>query len=131
MQLGGGADTAITGYGRKIRRQRVTRSDRQIMLIGGAAAGLAAVFRAPFSGLIFVLEMPFRDDLAHEALLPSLISSVVAYATLVAILGSEPLFAFNTTLQFHDIDLVWAALLGLNFRNRFADGRVARRDREC
>jgi chloride channel protein, CIC family len=50
----------------KIRRQRVTRSDRQIMLISGAAAGLAAVFRAPFTGLIFALEMPFRDDLAHE-----------------------------------------------------------------
>ena len=97
----------------KIRRQGVARSDRQIMLISGAAAGLAAVFRAPFTGLIFALEMPFRDDLAHEALLPSLISSVVAYATLVAILGSEPLFAFNRTLQFHDIDLVWAALLGL------------------
>jgi len=65
------------------------------------------------TGLIFAIEMPFRDDLAHEALVPSLISSVVAYSTLVAILGSEPLFAFNRTLQFHDIDLVWAALLGL------------------
>jgi CIC family chloride channel protein len=51
--------------------------------------------------------------LAHEALVPSLISSVVAYATLVAILGSEPLFAFGRTLKFQDIDLAWAALLGL------------------
>jgi CIC family chloride channel protein len=94
-------------------RHHVTPSDRQVMLISGAAAGLAAVFRAPLTGLIFALEMPFRDDLAHEALLPSLISSVVAYSTLVAILGSEPLFAFNRTLQFHDLDLAWAALLGL------------------
>jgi CIC family chloride channel protein len=57
--------------------------------------------------------MPFRDDLAHEALVPSLISSVVAYSTLVAILGSEPLFAFSRSLKFQDIDLAWAALLGL------------------
>jgi chloride channel protein, CIC family len=97
----------------KVRGRNVSRSDRQVMLISGAAAGLGAVFRAPLTGLIFGLEMPFRDDLAHEALLPSLISSVVAYSTLVAFLGSEPLFAFNRTLQFHDIDLVWAALLGL------------------
>jgi chloride channel protein, CIC family len=98
--------TKLRGYG-------VNRADRQVMLISGAGAGLAAVFRAPLTGLVFALEMPFRDDLAHEALLPSLISSVVAYSTLVAILGSEPLFAFNRTIKFHDIDLVWAALLGL------------------
>jgi chloride channel protein, CIC family len=97
----------------KLRGHNVNRADRQVMLISGAAAGLAAVFRAPLTGLIFALEMPFRDDLAHEALVPSLISSVVAYSTLVAILGSEPLFAFSRTLQFQDIDLAWAALLGL------------------
>jgi CIC family chloride channel protein len=96
-----------------LRGHALSRADRQIMLISGAAAGLAAVFRAPLTGLIFALEMPFHDDLAHEALLPALISSVVAYSTLVAILGSEPLFAFDQTLRFHDIDLVWAALLGL------------------
>jgi chloride channel protein, CIC family len=97
----------------KIRGHDVSQSDRKVMLISGAAAGLAAVFRAPLTGLIFALEMPFRDDLAHEALLPSLISSVVAYSTLVAFVGPEPLFHFNRTLKFDDIDLVWAALLGL------------------
>ena len=61
--------------------------DRRIMLISGAAAGMAAVFRAPLTGLIFALEMPYKDDLAHEALLPSLIASVVSYAVLVAVHG--------------------------------------------
>ena len=97
----------------KLRGQHLKLADHQLMLISGAAAGLAAVFRAPLTGLIFALEMPFRDDLAHEALLPSLISSVVAYSTVVAILGSEPLFAFSRTIKFENIDLVWAALLGL------------------
>jgi CIC family chloride channel protein len=97
----------------KLSGNIVNWADRQVMLMSGAAAGLAAVFRAPFTGLIFALEIPFRDDLAHEALVPSLISSVVAYSTLVAILGSEPLFAFSRTLKFQDIDLAWAALLGL------------------
>ncbi|HVU44609.1 MAG TPA: chloride channel protein, partial [Terracidiphilus sp.] len=49
--------------------------DRRIMLICGAAAGMSAVFRAPLTGIVFSLEMPYKDDLAHEALLPSLIAS--------------------------------------------------------
>ena len=100
--------------------------DRRIMLISGAAAGMAAVFRAPLTGLIFALEMPYKDDLAHEALLPSLIASVVAYAVLVAFMGTAPLFAFGGVTPFSDTDLLWSALLGvicgfvaMNFANGF------------
>src|SRR5262249_54309013 len=87
--------------------------DRRIMLISGAAAGMASVFRAPLTGLVFALEMPYKDDLAHEALLPSLIASVVAYATLVAFVGAEPLFGFVGQARFAAVDLAWSALLGL------------------
>ncbi len=78
----------------KVQRFRFDRRDRRIMLICGAAAGMSAVFRAPLTGIVFALEMPYRDDLAHEALLPSLIASVVSYVTLGAFLGSTPLFNF-------------------------------------
>ncbi len=71
--------------------------DRRIMLISGAAAGMAAVFRAPLTGLVFALEMPYKDDLAHEALLPSLIASVVSYVTLAFFLGATPLFDFTSS----------------------------------
>jgi CIC family chloride channel protein len=87
--------------------------DRRIMLISGAGAGIAAVFRAPLTGLVFALEMPYKDDLAHEALLPSLIASVVSYATLVAIVGAEPLFGFAGSTTFKDVDLIWSALRGV------------------
>jgi len=97
----------------KMRGFTLTQADRRVMLISGAAAGMAAVFRAPLTGLIFALEMPYRDDLAHEALLPSLIASVVSYATLVALLGSEPLFGFIGTSRFSERDLLWSALLGV------------------
>jgi chloride channel protein, CIC family len=87
--------------------------DRRIMLISGAAAGMAAVFRAPLTGMVFALEMPYKDDLAHEALLPSLIASVVAYATLVSFLGSRTLFDFAGAATFSRSDLAWSAVLGL------------------
>lgn len=105
--------------------------DRRIMLISGAAAGMAAVFRAPLTGLIFALEMPYKDDLAHEALLPSLIASVVSYAVLVAFMGTTPLFAFGGNAPFSDRDLLWSALLGvicgfiaMNFANGFRRTRT-------
>src|SRR5260370_13320855 len=82
------------------------------MLISGAAAGMSAVFRAPLTGIVFALEMPYKDDLAHEALLPSLIASVVAYATLVSIVGAQPLFGFAGSTSFRARDVCWSALLG-------------------
>ncbi|MDE3154190.1 MAG: chloride channel protein [Acidobacteriota bacterium] len=98
----------------KLRLARLEPRDRRIMLISGAAAGMAAVFRAPLTGLVFALEMPYKDDLAHEALLPSLIASVVAYATLASFLGAGPLFDFVAPgATFARRDLFWAALLGV------------------
>ncbi len=97
----------------KLRRFGLDPRDRRIMLISGAAAGMAAVFRAPLTGLVFAIEMPYKDDLAHEALLPSLIASVVAYATLVSIAGSAPLFGFAGSISFRTVDIFWSAVLGL------------------
>ncbi len=97
----------------KLKRFRLEPRDRRIMLISGAAAGMAAVFRAPLTGLVFALEMPYRDDLAHEALLPSLIASVVSYLTLASFLGATPIFDFASSTSFTGKDLIWCALLGL------------------
>ncbi len=97
----------------RLRRLRLTERDRRIMLICGAAAGMSAVFRAPLTGIVFALEMPYRDDLAHEALVPSLIASVVSFVTLSSFLGAAPLFDFIGATAFTRRDLYWSALLGL------------------
>jgi chloride channel protein, CIC family len=97
----------------KLRRLRLTERDRRIVLICGAAAGMSAVFRAPLTGIVFALEMPYRDDLAHEALVPSLIASVVSFVTLSSFLGAAPLFDFSGCNSFTRVDVYWSALLGL------------------
>lgn len=97
----------------KLRRLRLNDRDRRIMLICGAAAGMSAVFRAPLTGIVFALEMPYRDDLAHEALVPSLIASVVSFVTLSSFLGAAPLFDFTGCTSFARRDLYWSALLGV------------------
>ncbi len=96
-----------------LRRFGLDQRDRRIMLICGAAAGMSAVFRAPLTGIVFALEMPYKDDLAHEALMPSLIASVVSYMTLSAFLGSKPLFNFSSSGTYTMRDLLWSSLLGL------------------
>lgn len=97
----------------KLRRFNLEVRDRRVMLISGAAAGMAAVFRAPLTGLVFALEMPYKDDLAHEALLPSLIASVAAYVTMAFFLGAQPLFDFRAGTSFSGKDLMWCAVLGI------------------
>lgn len=134
--VGFGGSTALEGpsiYGggaigswlwqrlRRVRRLRqrggalfsLDARDRRIMLICGAAAGMSAIFRAPLTGIVFSLEMPYKDDLAHEALLPSLIASVVSFMTLSSFLGSAPIFDFATGTSFTRRDLLWCALLGV------------------
>ncbi len=96
----------------KVRRLRIEPRDRRILLISGAAAGMSAVFRAPLTGIVFALEMPYKDDLAHEALLPSLIASVTSFATMAAFVGARPIFDFVSGSNYTRRDLLWAALLG-------------------
>lgn len=113
---GGGAIGSYTwAYFRRFRFLQITPRDRRMMLICGAAAGMSAVFRAPLTGIVFALEMPYKDDLAHEALLPSLISSVVSYVTMATFIGAEPLFRFGILSEaaYTRVDLLWCAALGL------------------
>jgi CIC family chloride channel protein len=110
---GGAIGSWLWAHLRRLPRLKLEPRDRRIMLISGAAAGMAAVFRAPLTGLVFALEMPYKDDLAHEALLPSLIASVVSYVTLASFLGAQPIFDFLSGSTFSGIDLFWCAVLGI------------------
>lgn len=110
---GGAIGSWIWARFRWVRSFHLDARDRRIMLICGAAAGMSAVFRAPLTGIVFALEMPYKDDLAHEALLPSLIASVVSFMTLSSFLGSAPLFDFEAARSYTHKDLLWCALLGL------------------
>jgi len=108
----GGASVG-SWFGAHLKTFKPSVRDRRIMLICGAAAGMSAVFRAPLTGIVFALEMPYRDDLAHEALLPSLIASVVSYITMGSFLGTTPLFNFAAQGSYTRSDVYWSALLGL------------------
>ena len=95
--------------------------DRRILILCGAAAGISAAFKAPLTGAIFALEVPYKNDLEHAAVAPALVSSVISYIIFVLILGSEPLFVV-TPINFAYYDIphfifqgVFSAIIALVF----------------
>jgi len=97
----------------KLSRIGLTEDDRRTLILAGAAAGIGAVFKAPLTGIIFAVECPFKDDLAHDALVPSLVAAVSSYLTLISIDGSAPIFQFPGIASFGLVDIGASAILGL------------------
>ena len=60
------------------------------LMVAGAAAGIAAVFKAPAAGAIFALEVPFRGRLAGERVLPAIFGSAAGYLTMASLDGVKP-----------------------------------------
>jgi CIC family chloride channel protein len=89
-------------------------SDHRTLLVAGAAAGVAAVFKAPATGAIFALEVPYRDDMARRALLPALVASATGYLTFVSLSDTVPLLAVSAfdVPVFELRDLFGALLVG-------------------
>lgn len=105
---------AVAGSNLQRRLRRSFRdADRRALLVAGAAAGVAAIFKAPATGTVFALEVPYQDELARNMLLPAMVSSAAGYLVFVGINGTTPLFPIEGTIDLTMRDLVGAALLGL------------------
>lgn len=89
--------------------------DHRTLLVAGAAAGVAAIFKAPATGAIFALEVPFRDQMARRMLLPALVASASGYLVFVALSTTDPIFSFQTdrAASFEYKDLAGAILIGI------------------
>ncbi len=89
--------------------------DHRTLLVAGAAAGVAAIFKAPATGAIFALEVPFRDQMARRMLLPALVASASGYLVFVALSTTDPIFSFQTdrVASFQYRDLAGAVLIGI------------------
>lgn len=105
--LGAGCGSWLAG------KLRLTAKERRILLLAGAAGGLGAIFRAPLGGALTAVEVIYREDFEAEALLPSIISSVVSYSLFTLVFGAEPIFGIPK-FEFSDLrELPVYALLGL------------------
>jgi CIC family chloride channel protein len=87
--------------------------DRKVLMTAGAAAGIAAIFKAPATGALFAIEVPFQDDFAHRKLLPCLVAAATGYLGFAMVNGTEPLFAAKERGGFDAVHLIGALVLGI------------------
>jgi CIC family chloride channel protein len=105
---------ASTGAFLQRRLSRFVRgADPNLLLVAGAAAGVAAIFKAPATGAVFALEVPYQDDLARRMLLPALVGAASGYLAFAVFQGTTPLFEVSGSPPFSFADLAGAAVLGV------------------
>lgn len=86
-QLGAGFGSLLA------QKLGLTARQRRILLLAGAAGGLGAIFRAPLGGAITAVEVLYCEDFESEALLPAVVSSVVAYTLFAFVFGGQAILA--------------------------------------
>lgn len=109
-QIGGGFGSLL---GQWLHRPP---SEIRQMLVIGAGAGIGAVFRAPLGGALFGASVLYREtDYEYSALMPGILTSVIAYAVFstLAGLGPAPIFRFDQALIFDMRQLPLFFLLGV------------------
>jgi H+/Cl- antiporter ClcA len=78
VQMGGSIASMFNGL------FKLGSKDRRIMLSAGLAAGFGAVFGTPITGAIFAIEVLTRGKFNYKVLLPALMASLLADATVNA-----------------------------------------------
>lgn len=109
IYLGAGLGTAVQ---RGVRRAFGPTATKTLM-VAGAAAGVAAIFKAPATGAVFALEVPYRDDLARHQLIPALVGAGSGYLAYVSVNGTQPLLEVVGRAPFDVRDLLGAVVLGI------------------
>ncbi len=94
-------------------RLKLSVRERRVLLLAGAAGGLGAIFRAPLGGALTAIEVIYREDFEAEAILPAVLSSVVAYSIFTFFFGTEPIFGIPS-FSFQSVyELPFYALLAV------------------
>ncbi len=91
----GGALGSLVG-----RLLGVTPRERRVLLVAGIAAGISAVFRTPLGAALLAAEILTRDDFEAEALIPSVLSSVIAYSIVTVSMPEGALFSHAPRFPF-------------------------------
>ncbi|MFT7618130.1 MAG: CIC family chloride channel protein [Planctomycetota bacterium] len=84
---------------------RLDERQRRILLAAGMGAGVGSIFRAPLAGALFASEIMYREaEFESDVLLPSFLSSAMAYCVLCGWFGSfSHLFAIPSGLAFNNL----------------------------
>ncbi|MCD6455121.1 MAG: chloride channel protein [Candidatus Aminicenantes bacterium] len=66
---------------------------RRILVVVGIGAGIGSIFRAPFGGALFAVEVLYTQmDIEMESLIPTLIGSILGFSIFGSLHGWKPIF---------------------------------------
>jgi CIC family chloride channel protein len=92
---------------------KLSGREKRILTAAGMGAGVGAIFRSPLAGAIFAAEVLYAtSDMEYEALLPSTITSIIAYSVFCSVFGWEPLFDTPDFVFQNPVELIGYSLLG-------------------
>jgi CIC family chloride channel protein len=97
------------------RRLRLPPADARIALTAAMGAGIGAIFRAPLGGAVFGAEVTYREDAEVEALIPSFVAAVVAFAVFGAFESYDPIFGTLRNYRFahQPVQFLYFAAIGV------------------
>lgn len=107
MLIGGALGSSLA------RVLKLNSRERRILLVAGVAAGISAVFRTPLGAALLAVEVLYNDGFESDALVPSVLASVISYSVVIALFGQTTLFGHVGRFPFTIQHLPLYALLAL------------------
>lgn len=94
---------------------KLSKRDRQIVLIAGISAGFASVFGTPLAGGIFALEVIILGRIRLDAIIPSFMAAVLAnyFCEIWGVPHTH--YHINTVAEMTPVNLLWSLLAGIIF----------------
>lgn len=109
VQIGGAIADRFT------KLLKLSKRDRQIVLIVGISAGFAAVFGTPLAGGIFALEVLILGRIRLDAIVPSFMGAVLANYFCEIWNVSHTHYSISAVAEMNPVNLLWALLAGIIF----------------
>lgn len=109
VQIGGAVADRFT------KLLKLSKRDRQIVLIVGISAGFASVFGTPLAGGIFALEVLVLGRIRLDAIIPSFMAAVFADYFCDTWNISHTHYNITTVAEMNPVNLLWALLAGIIF----------------
>jgi CIC family chloride channel protein len=106
IQFGGAAGNAIGA------RLGLHAEQTRLLIAAGAAAGFAAAYNTPFAAVLFVIEI-VTGVVVLDAIVPALLSTVIAAAITRAALGAGPIYGQRAFALDAPLELLAFAGLGV------------------
>ena len=110
--VGAEAPIVLTGsaFGSDLGKRFHLPPNMLMLMVGcGAAGAVAAIFKAPIAGLMFVLEV-LMLDLTMSSLLPLLVTCLTSVCVSYTLTGMQPMFDFSLDESFR-IDVIPGCIL--------------------